>query len=112
MSLNCDVVKDLVVLYKDECINESTKKQIDEHLAACNECKKYYKNFDKMDVDEEITAIPEPKYYNEEKDFSSVAKKLKLRTVLREIVFAASILATIFLTLAVAKSIWSGRKDK
>ncbi len=111
MSLNCDVVKDLVVLYKDECINESTKKQIDEHLSTCNECKKYYKNFERMDTQEEITKISEPKFY-EETDFSSVAKKLKLRTVLREIVFAASILATIFLTLAVAKSIWSGRKDR
>lgn len=111
MSLNCDVVKDLVVLYKDECINESTKKQIDEHLSTCNECKKYYKNFDKMDTQEEITEIPEPKYYKES-DFSSVAKKLKFRTVLREVVFVASILATVFITLAVAKSIWSGGKGK
>ena len=47
MSLNCDIVKDMVVLYKDDCVNESTKAQINEHLCECKSCRKYYKRKDK-----------------------------------------------------------------
>lgn len=38
--LPCYVVSDLLPLYQDEILSEQTKRDIDEHLNECEECKK------------------------------------------------------------------------
>lgn len=38
----CDVIKDLLPLYVDDVCSEKTKDLIEEHLAGCEECQKYY----------------------------------------------------------------------
>lgn len=38
----CDIVKDLAILYKENFINSRSKKFVEEHLKTCNECQKYY----------------------------------------------------------------------
>jgi len=40
--LNCDVVKDLLPLYVDGMVSDSSKKGIEEHLNTCADCKKTY----------------------------------------------------------------------
>ncbi len=38
--MNCNVIKDLLPLYIDECCSEESRKLISEHLENCPECKK------------------------------------------------------------------------
>lgn len=38
--MNCDVIKDLLPLYVDECCSEESEKLVAEHLATCENCRK------------------------------------------------------------------------
>lgn len=41
MNISCDVIKDLLADYVDDTLGEVTKRMVEEHLAQCEECKKY-----------------------------------------------------------------------
>lgn len=49
MNLNCDVVMDLVSIYKDGAASPSTEKAVEEHLSQCRDCRRYYKQFDSLE---------------------------------------------------------------
>ncbi len=49
MNLPCDVVMDLVGLYKDRLASEQSAKAIEEHLKTCPSCSKYYKMYDSIE---------------------------------------------------------------
>ncbi|MFI3326315.1 MAG: zf-HC2 domain-containing protein [Clostridia bacterium] len=40
--IDCDVILDLLPLYHDEVVSESTKKLIEEHLSECDNCRHEY----------------------------------------------------------------------
>ena len=40
--MNCDVIKDLLPLYVDECCSEESEKLVAEHLATCENCRKVH----------------------------------------------------------------------
>ena len=48
MSLNCEIVKDLVALYTDNSANPKTVAEIEEHLSQCEDCANYYKRYQKI----------------------------------------------------------------
>lgn len=39
MMLRCEIVRDLLPLYLDDCCSEVSKHEIEEHLESCRECK-------------------------------------------------------------------------
>ena len=39
--ISCDVVKDLLPLYKDEVCSEKSKELIENHLTECEDCRRY-----------------------------------------------------------------------
>ncbi len=45
MSLNCDIVKDLVALYHDGVASEASEAEIKAHLKECESCREYYKQY-------------------------------------------------------------------
>lgn len=45
----CDVIRDLLPLYKDDVCSENTKNLIEEHLPECEECREYLEALD-MDL--------------------------------------------------------------
>ena len=110
MSLSCNAVQDLVTLYKDKTVSFETQLEINEHLSQCEDCRRFYKQYDRLykteNVSGDSTNLPP-----HEQDYSSVAKKLKTRETIRDLLFAAAILASAGVTLAVAKSIWDSEKD-
>lgn len=55
--ITCDVIQDLLPLYADECCSEQSKKIVEEHLAACEECQKRQRQFQ--------DSLPEAKEENE-----------------------------------------------
>lgn len=42
--LRCEVVQDLLPLYHDDVVNEVTKREIEEHLSACESCTEQYRS--------------------------------------------------------------------
>ena len=46
MSLGCEVVRDLYVLYKSGDLSDSTRKNIDEHISGCEICRTIYEQED------------------------------------------------------------------
>ncbi len=45
MSLNCDIVKDLVALYHDGLASEASETAVKAHLKECKSCRDYYKQY-------------------------------------------------------------------
>lgn len=111
MSLNCDNVKDFVSLYKDKCLSDETKNDIYTHLTECGDCRKYYKSYEDSNAEQDSAFAGDDLIFEPNKKYSSLARKLKIQTIVRDILFSAAILASVFITLAVAKNIWKG-KDK
>ena len=38
--MNCDIIKDLIPLYIDECCSDESSKIVDEHIENCASCKR------------------------------------------------------------------------
>ena len=84
MKYNCDLISDLLPLYKDDICSEASRKIVEEHLAECPDCKKILNSLNDITIDEQIV---------KEKDevIGSQAKFFK-----RKSAFAGSIIALIF----------------
>ncbi len=42
--MNCDVIKDLLPLYIDECCSEESRKLVDAHLEGCADCRRVFES--------------------------------------------------------------------
>ena len=42
--MNCNVVKDLLPLYLDECCSEESRKLVEEHIKSCGSCGRLYES--------------------------------------------------------------------
>ena len=78
MNLPCDVVMDLVGLYKDGLASKESKAAVDEHLKECAQCRKYYKMYDSIEKstknqEEPVLEVDSYSDYN----FSDVSKRLR-----------------------------------
>ncbi|WP_242856596.1 zf-HC2 domain-containing protein [Butyrivibrio sp. AE2032] len=84
MKYNCDLISDLLPLYKDDICSEASKKIVEEHLAECADCKKMLNSLNDFTIDEKIV---------KEKDevINSQARFFKRKSAL-----AGSIIAMIF----------------
>ena len=84
MKYNCDLISDLMPLYKDDICSEATKKIVEEHLGECPSCRKMFADMSDVTIDEKIAR---------EKDevISSQARFFKRKSAL-----AGSIIALIF----------------
>ena len=84
MKFECDMISDLLPLYKDEICSDTSKKIVEEHLSECPACRKIFNDMNDISIDEKIV-----KEKNEVID--SQAKFFK-----RKSAFAGSIIALIF----------------
>lgn len=44
-TLDCKIVEDLLPLYHDGCVNDTTKAAVEDHLNDCEKCKKEYEKY-------------------------------------------------------------------
>lgn len=58
MKIHCDVIRDLLPLYTEDLASEKSCELIDEHLADCNECKKFLEELKSPDIEINHTAEP------------------------------------------------------
>lgn len=69
--LDCDIVKDLLPLYYDDVVSETTKNAVKDHLGDCESCLKEYRDF--------CIETPEIKEENTGKRFGKMVNRQKLR---------------------------------
>lgn len=74
MCLNCNVVKDLYVLYEENELSEEVKRDVEAHLESCDTCRQIYETGKGFDI--EIQSIKEEVSEDLEK---SLFYKLKLK---------------------------------
>lgn len=48
--MECNVVKDLIPLYIDDCCSEESAKIVKEHMENCCSCKELYENMSAADM--------------------------------------------------------------
>ena len=60
MKISCEVVKDLLPLYKDGVCSEESKVLVEEHLSKCEECRKLLDNMNiELDIDYQKSNLEE-----------------------------------------------------
>lgn len=88
MKIDCDIIKDLLPLYVEGLASEKSKAAVEEHLEACEDCKKMYREMKK----------PEPKvHYNREpaESFRRYVKKEKRKLGIKTAVVMAVIILAV-----------------
>lgn len=93
MKKECAIVQDLLVLYEDDCLQEESRKMVEDHIAECQECRQVYEASEKMqDVHAQSQTETDLQI---QQSASQIMKKLKRRTMLKAIIGIVLIAAVI-----------------
>ncbi len=97
MRLNCEIVKDLVSIYKDGLASRQTARQVNEHLKHCPECRRYYRNYDKIAAEKmPVTSIVNDAYSEK---FHELSIRLRKRHMLSSAAILGIVAASVCGTL-------------
>lgn len=93
MKKECAIVQDMLVLYEDDCLQEESRKMVEDHIAECQECRWVYEACEKMQ-DIQVQAQTESDLQIQ-KSASQIMKKIKRRTTLKAVIGIVLIVAVI-----------------
>lgn len=93
MKKECAIVQDLLVLYEDDCLQEESRKMVEDHIAECQECRWVYEASEKMQ-DIQVQTQTESDLQIQ-KSASQTMKKIKRRTTLKAVIGIVLIVAVI-----------------
>lgn len=93
MKKECAIVQDLLVLYEDDCLQEESRKMVEDHIAECQECRWVYEASEKMQ-DIQVQTQTESDLQIQ-KSASQIMKKIKRRTTLKAVIGIVLIVAFI-----------------
>jgi len=96
MSLSCNIVMDLTSLYKDGLASEETAAAIEEHLKECPACRRYYRQYDRIEQPAQSVAV-----IGEEESFEENYRKLHKKIRRRRAFATAAVVASLCLSAAV-----------
>jgi predicted anti-sigma-YlaC factor YlaD len=82
MKYECEMISDLLPLYKDDICSEASKKIVSEHLAECPACSDLLNKMNDISIDEEIIS-------EKNEVISSQAKFFKRKSALAGLIVAA-----------------------
>ena len=97
MKYNCDLISDLLPLYKDEICSEASRKIVEEHLAECPDCKKMLNSLNDVTIDEKIVKEKEEVIGTQAKFFK---RKSALAGSIIGLIFSIPILVCLIVNLA------------
>lgn len=84
MNINCEMARDLLPMYKDECLSDSSKKALRKHLDGCPACRRYLHEYKARQRDDIL--IPPG-------DFAVISKRLRRHRTVTEIAVGTAITA-------------------
>ena len=106
MSLNCNVVQDLIVLFQEDAVSEETRRDVRTHLKECRECSRVYREYAHLNQ-EDFHAEKEPKP-ERELQYGEVAARIRRRKLWKHSVVTAAFAACIAITVIVTRAILRG----
>lgn len=109
MNLTCDIVIDLVALYKDKVASEGSVKAIEAHLKECRSCRQYYKTYDSINDIRIAPATPPEDYYQ---GITALSAKLRKKHIISNTTIgaiAALSLSVMAFSLYTMKKHYQGR---
>lgn len=93
MKKECAIVQDLLVLYEDDCLQEESRKMVEDHIAECQECRWVYEASEKkQDIQVQTQTESDLQI---QKSASQIMKKIKRRTTLKAVIGIVLIVAVI-----------------
>lgn len=103
MSISCNAVQDLIVLFQENTVSEETRREIREHLKECRACRKVYREYAYLNQ-EELHFAPEAA---PEADFSykELAARIRRRKFWKHTVVTGAFAACIGITVLVTRAI-------
>ena len=85
--LDCEIVKDLLPLYKDKAVSDKTAESIEEHFLTCEECKSEFETLN--------AALPEMEETTDTAvHFKKLVKKQKAKLVIKALLAFVAIFVT------------------
>ena len=72
--MECEVIRDLIPLYLDECCSPRSRQLVEEHLKKCDACRAYIKN---MEMDFQMKDEETEEYMKEEQLLKGSRENLK-----------------------------------
>ena len=93
MNKDCAIVQYMLALYEDDCLQEESRKMVEDHIAECQECRWVYEACEKMQ-DIQVQAQTESDLQIQ-KSASQIMKKIKRRTTLKAVIGIVLIVAVI-----------------
>lgn len=97
MKYSCDLISDLLPLYKDDICSEASRKIVEEHLEECAACKKLLNDMSDVAIDEEIVKEKNEVIKSQAKFFK---RKSALAGSIIALIFAIPILVCLIVNLA------------
>lgn len=88
MNINCEMARDLLPLYKDGCLSESSEEALRGHLRTCPECRRYLCEYKEIWRAERTEPREAP-----EGGYPALAKRLRRHRTLTELGVGAVIAA-------------------
>ena len=106
MNLTCDMVQDLLPLYKDGLASEDSAKAIREHLRSCKSCRDLHRKTVVSDMKQRVCrkkhSCPPPPFPEDVElhRFRKISERLRRRHLIRSalmvVVISASLLTILF----------------
>ena len=103
MSMSCNVVQDLIVLFQEDTVSEETRREVRNHLKECRACRKVYREYANLNQ-EELHFEPEvrPEY---ESDYEALAARIRKRKIWKHTVVTSAFAVCIGITVLVTRAI-------
>ena len=106
MSISCNAVQDLIVLFQEKTVSDETRREIRNHLKGCRECRKIYREYANLNQEElhfEPETMPETEF-----SYGDLAARIRKRKLCRDWVvvgaFAVCIGITVWVTRAILRN--------
>jgi predicted anti-sigma-YlaC factor YlaD len=93
MNLTCDVVQDLVSIYKDGAASAGTAAAVEAHLKQCGDCRRYYRQYDS--INRKFNAKLADIAGDPDNDYMDISAALKTRRMIAEVFIAVCAAITV-----------------
>ncbi|MBP3617621.1 MAG: zf-HC2 domain-containing protein [Lachnospiraceae bacterium] len=103
MSMSCNVVQDLIVLFQENTVSDETRREVRNHLKECRACRKVYREYAHLNQ-EELHFEPE---LRPEEDFGygELAARIRKRKFWKHTVVTGAFAVCIGITVLVTRAI-------
>ncbi len=103
MSISCNVVQDLIVLFQEKTVSDETRREVRDHLKECRACRKVYREYAHLNQEElhfEQEMRPEEDVY-----YSELAARIRKRKFWKHTVVTSAFALCIGITVLVTRGI-------